>query len=116
MTFSLATSASAIVVNGITQPLPEVLTLKWTEPPLMFVSSTTTANLAGEYLIGTATLAPGGPGIVLDDTPVSLASSEAAIVVNGQTHPARNTITGPLLLPTETIDGQIVSLNTAGDY
>ena len=62
-----------IIVNGhpipynpVSHPAPALLTLG---------STTLTANPQGEFVLGTATLSPGGPAIVLSGTTVSLSGS-----------------------------------------
>jgi len=85
-TLSLATSATALVVNGHTSTLiylaPSDLSAL---PPLIHDSSTLTANAASAYVIGTQTLSPGGPAITVSGTPLSLAPEGTALVVGTST-------------------------------
>ncbi|MCJ1380370.1 hypothetical protein MMC17_003473 [Xylographa soralifera] len=121
-TISLAPSASALIVNGITQTIPTTpISLPTnqpsTEPPLIWGSITLIANSAGTYILGLQTLTPGGPGITISGTTISLASSDVAVIVNGHTYPAETVYSTPTLYPAiATVDGEIISLNSALAY
>ncbi|MCJ1397651.1 hypothetical protein MMC11_000847 [Xylographa trunciseda] len=113
---SLAPSASDVVINGVTETLPAAAVPQPTEPPLLIGSSTITANSAGQYLIGTATLVPGGPAITVSGTVISLAPSDSAIIINGHTYPATQPTPASNPSPLATINGQVLSINSAGVY
>jgi hypothetical protein len=75
------------------------------------------ANSASAYVIGTQSLVPGGAAITISGTTLSLASSDAAIIVDGQTYTSDYEPVLPSASPAlATVDGQIVSLNSAGAY
>ncbi|MCJ1437517.1 hypothetical protein MMC27_006904 [Xylographa pallens] len=121
-TLSLAPSASVLIVNGNTQTIrtpPTSLPANphSTEPPLILGSIAQTANSAGAYILGTQALIPGGPGITISGTTISLASSDVAIIVNGHTYPAETNPATPTSHPAiATVDGDIISVNSAGAY
>ena len=117
----------AAIIDGIT---PESNTRIGTGPdgkPTLIIGGTTfTPNARTEFVVGTATLTPGGT-VVNPGTTVSLASGLTAVVVNGQTHtaspalitpapvlgiggttysPAGGSASGPLGGPTYVIQGQ----------
>ncbi|MCJ1414358.1 hypothetical protein MMC32_000684 [Xylographa parallela] len=121
-TLSLTPSASLLIVNGITQSIRTTPTSLPANPdptksPLILGSITLTANSAGAYLLGTQTLIPGGPGITISGTTISLASSDVAIIVNGHTYPAEtNPATPTSHSAIATIDGDILSVDSAGAY
>ena len=121
-TISLAQSASALIVNGITQTIPITPTplptyLQTPDPSLILGGTILTANSAGAYILGTQALVPGGPGIIISGTTVSLASSDAAIIVNGHTYTEETSPKTPTSYRViATIDGETVSLNSAGVY
>ncbi|GME32164.1 hypothetical protein BKCO1_6500043 [Neofusicoccum parvum] len=101
-------SATAIVVNGITQTLigPSIAT----NAPDLTIGGTTYTDLPGPgttYVIAGQTLTPGGV-IVVDGTTISLSPSATALVVNGVTEtlfPA-TAVPGASRFPILTIDGQ----------
>jgi hypothetical protein len=88
--------------------------------PLVIAGETITANPAYEYIIGTKTLAPGGPAITVSGTTLSLLPSATAVVINGQTtHIAQSyggyygtTTIAPLL----TWKSHVYTPNAAGYY
>ncbi|KAL2349944.1 hypothetical protein BJ546DRAFT_818385, partial [Cryomyces antarcticus] len=125
---SLGTSASYVVVNGVTRGLsaPTVapqplLNIGGTHPaaiisaPILTVRGRTyTANAGFSYVIGGQTLTPGGM-ITVSGTTISLAPSAANIVVNGvtQTLASPATVTAP---PVLTIGGTTYTANTDTTY
>lgn len=88
--------------------------------PLVIGGETITANPAYEYVIGTTTLAPGGPAVTVSGTTLSLLPSATAVVINGQTtHIAQSyggyygtTTIAPLL----TWKSRVYTPNAAGYY
>ncbi|MCJ1471583.1 hypothetical protein MMC13_000223 [Lambiella insularis] len=121
-TISLAPSASNLIINGVTKSMPTTPTplsanLPSTEPPLVLGSTTFTANSAGAYIFGTQTLLPGGSGIIVSGTTISLVASDTAIIVNGHTYSAETLPSTPKPYPAiATVDGDMLSLNPAGAY
>lgn len=85
--YSLAPSAAALVSDGSTvvlaSPKNRILDIK---PPILTIGSKTyVANSASQYVIGTQTLTPGGPGITIQGTPYSLAPSAKALIAGAST-------------------------------
>lgn len=129
-TFSLAPSASAIVINGVTSALPAFNSDEGAAtagsgvlPAITIGGQPITANSASAYIIGSQTLAPGNSAIVLSGMTYSLAPSVSAIVVNGVTSalPAYNSDEGQATagsggLPAITIGGQPITANSASEY
>ena len=72
-TFSLVSAGNAIVVNGISTPLPSA-------PISVFKagSQTFTATPSG-FMIGTQSISPGGSAVMVDGTRVSLGPSQLVI-------------------------------------
>lgn len=80
-------------------------------------------NVASEYIIGSQTLVPGGPGITISNTLVSLAPSASALVIGTKTIPfittppvSKNNKNASLILPTLTIGDQTITPNAASQY
>jgi len=87
-TISLAPSATALVVNGMTSSLSPRFGNVWTTaaPVLTFNNHAYTANRAGYITIGPGTvLQPGGAPITVDGTTLSLDHSGTAVVIQGST-------------------------------
>ena len=84
-TFSLAPSASAIVINGVTSALYVTPSPVQPSPILTINSQTVTPNSASAYIVSSQTLAPGSTAITVGGTTYPLAPSASAIVLNGQT-------------------------------
>lgn len=81
---SLAPSATAVVINGVTTPVAG----KSANVPAVQITiggSTITADSASQFQIASQTLSPGGPAITVSGTTYSLAPSGSAIVVDGVT-------------------------------
>lgn len=87
-TVSLAESATAAVVNGVSEtPLaPSTTSVQKTTlaPALTFGGSTYSAEYAISYMIAEKVLSPGGE-VVESGTTISLGTADQYIVVNGQT-------------------------------
>jgi hypothetical protein len=83
---SLAPSATAIVVGGVTSALPLVAN---PGSPVQTIGSVggrpIVLNPSSAIVIGTATLNPGQPPVTIGGTVVSIAPSGSAIIVGGQT-------------------------------
>ena len=94
-TFSLASSGSnALIVNGKTTPLP------WTPLSAFTVGSQTFTAAPAGFKVGTQSVAPGAPAVMVDGTLISLDSSELII----------GTSTVPLGSAAQTQDGALRSL------
>ncbi|GAB7349939.1 hypothetical protein MBLNU459_g0636t1 [Dothideomycetes sp. NU459] len=100
---SLASSASAIIVNGVTQKLASGTTAA-AAPILTVAGRTYTANSGSSYIMDGQTLVPGGTITLSGGTILSLAPSASDIIVNGVTSTLSSmpTITAA---PVLTIDG-----------
>ena len=110
--YSLAPSATALVSGSSTIPLtsgssdlPNAVTIG---------GSTYTANSASQYIIGSQTLIPGGPGISVNGVSYSLAPSATALVSGSSTIPLTS---GSSDLPNAvTIGGSTYTANSASQY
>ncbi|KAK0642370.1 hypothetical protein DIS24_g9110 [Lasiodiplodia hormozganensis] len=103
-------SATAVVINGITQTL--IAPAYTTNAPELTIDGTVYTDLPGPgttYVIDGQTLTPGGV-IVVDGTTISLSPSATALVVNGVTQtlfPATTAAAAAATrFPVLTIDGQ----------
>lgn len=83
---SLAPSATAIVIGGITSKLPQAVATAAAPPPVLTIGSTTlTANAATQFLVAPGqTLTPGG-AVTVSGTVISLAPSASFLVIGGST-------------------------------
>ncbi|KAH0374081.1 hypothetical protein KCU65_g22, partial [Aureobasidium melanogenum] len=79
---SYASEGTAVVVNGVTQALTP--TSPSSKPVLTIGGQAYTARVGSNFVIGSATLVPGGQ-ITVDGTTISLADGGTAAVVNGVT-------------------------------
>ncbi|KAG9690297.1 hypothetical protein KCU95_g9066, partial [Aureobasidium melanogenum] len=79
---SYASEGTAVVVNGVTQALTQASPTS--KPVLTIGGQAYTARVGSNFVIGGATLVPGGQ-ITVDGTTVSLADGGTAAVVNGVT-------------------------------
>ncbi|KAF7191821.1 hypothetical protein HII31_06866 [Pseudocercospora fuligena] len=83
-TLSLAQSAEAIVINGVTSEFQQPQAQQTPAPQITFAGSIITANSASAFVVGSQTLTPAGPAITVDGTTLSLAPLGSALVVDGQ--------------------------------
>ncbi|CAI9632188.1 unnamed protein product [Alternaria burnsii] len=99
-----------IVVDGSTVPFNPATTQGL--PVLMVGGGVITPNSRGEYILGSATLQPGGPAITINGNTVSMEPNGMAIV-NGATQTIANVpvVTGA---PVITVDDQTVSATVVG--
>ncbi|MCJ1300310.1 hypothetical protein MMC08_003106 [Hypocenomyce scalaris] len=102
---SLAPSASAVVVGTSI----EVLGPPTPAPVLTIAGTTVTANAASEFVVGTQTIAPGGPPVTISGTFVSLEPSGSTVVIGSSTHAL---VAAPIL----TIGGSTFTANAVGQY
>lgn len=105
--YSLAPSGTAVVVNGMTSPVARASSSDLRDPAMITIGfSVVTPNAAGQYVVGSQTLAPGS-AITADGSTYSLAQSGPAIVVNGVTQaltlPAQATIPAVSTLGSTTV-------------
>ena len=111
-TYSLAPSASAIIVNGITSILPAYNPANGA-PVITIGSQPFTAGLASTsaYAIGSETLIPGGSAITVSGVEVSLAPSGSVIIVSSRTEifPGGNA-------PVITVGSQVVTASAESEY
>lgn len=118
-TYSLATSGSAIVVNGVTTPIvsqPASQMPIGAPAAITIGSSVVTANSASQYVIGLQVLAPGGSAIVSEGTTYSLAASGSALVANGATTPIEIASALQTAPPVITVGSDLVTANSANQY
>lgn len=109
-----------VVVGSSTVPITLSPSIRGpiTTAPLTIAGQTVTANGAGSFIIGTQTLAPGGPAITVSGTTVSLGPSGTIAVINGATStlasgPQITAKPGP---PPIIINGQTYTANSATQY
>ena len=109
-TISLAPSASAVVVNGITSPMPN--TVNAGAGPIVTVNSqpTTLGAVPGLAIDGQNVVA-GAPAATIQGVPVSLAPLASAIVVDGDTTPL-----SPGQTPVITLGSQPVTASLTSQY
>ncbi|MCJ1249529.1 hypothetical protein MMC30_006755 [Trapelia coarctata] len=101
---SLAPSATEVIIGGTTHVL--VSGAGGLQPPLptfTIEGSAVRPNSAGNYIIGSQTLVPGGTAMTISGTPISLTSAVSDLVVG--------TSTETLVAPTDTakLGGYIIS-------
>lgn len=82
-TYSLVASSSsspeAVVINGVTSPLP----IAGPTVAAAALYNSGTATSISEYLIAGQTLLPGGPALTISGTTISLAQGGSTVYVNG---------------------------------
>ena len=90
--YALAPSASALVSNGNTIPIPVVTAAAAPDavepiasPALTFAGSTYTADAKSRIVIAGQTVVPGGPAVTVSDTAISIAPDASVAVVGGST-------------------------------
>ncbi|KAL8830304.1 MAG: hypothetical protein Q9191_001513, partial [Dirinaria sp. TL-2023a] len=112
-TISLASSASAVVINSNTQSItPQIIP---PSPVIAVAGSVFTGNSASEFQIGSETLKAGGPAITNSAGQVySLAPSASAIVINGQTSQVTPGYATPA--PVITLGASKITANAQSQY
>lgn len=110
---SLASSASNIVIGGITIAL---IGSNTPLPPLTIDGTTIIPNSASQYLIGSQTLIPGASAITISGTRISLAPSASALIVGSKTIPLTFGATPTTILPLVTIGNSVITPNAASQY
>ena len=107
---SLAPSASAVVVNGITSPMPEPANAG--ASPIVIINSkpTTLGTVPGLAIDGQHVIA-GAPTATIHGVPVSLAPLATAIVIGGRTTPLP-----PGQTPIITLGSQPVTASPVSQY
>ena len=106
---SLASLASAIVVDGSTTPLSPGQT-----PVITLGSQLLTASPASQYVLGGRTLVPGAAAITVSGTPISV-PMEGNMVVVGASTVAIPDKAGPVL-PVITLGNRVVTANSASQF
>lgn len=97
------TPTAPILVNGATtQPISPLANQPAT---IQIGSQSFTANTASDFVIGSQTLAPGGPAITVSNTPISLAPSASFLVVGSTTQKL-----GPSPAPAPTLAPQVITV------
>ena len=113
-TFSLAPSASAVVINGVSSQIPAPAA---SGPPIIQVGGQAfTADSLSNFVIGAQTLAAGGPAITVLNTPISLASSASFVVVGSAT---QTLAAAPAFAPAPallTFGGQSVTADSSSNF
>ena len=88
-TYSLAPLATLVEANDVPTPLREIggpmASAVAVAPAIAFGSMLVTANSASRYVIGSQTLVPGAPAVVVSGTTVSLGPSANDVVIAGST-------------------------------
>ncbi|SLM41074.1 hypothetical protein LPUS_11975 [Lasallia pustulata] len=114
---SLATNVAAVVIGSSTVPLAApVAGTSVALPVITFNAQLITANSASDYVFGSQTLVPGS-AIAVSNTPVSLASNAAAIIIGSST--VHLSIPSPATskpLPVLTLGSQTITANAASAY
>lgn len=103
-------SGSYIVAGGTTIPINSAPT---GAPVLTVGQNIITANSQGQFAVGTQTLSPGGPAIIVDGSTLSLGPSNNVAIVNGVTQTLAN---GPVMTPPPvlTVGSQAVTATLIG--
>ena len=111
---SIAPSASAVRVNGITSILPATgpgKALNKGNIPIAVGSQQISQNAASQYVVAGQTITPGAPPINIQGTEVSVAASASAIVIAGST-----IALSPTNAPGFTVGAEVVTANSASRY
>jgi hypothetical protein len=120
-TLSLAPSATAVVVNGLTTTLATSLETSSPELPVLTIAGTAiTANSASDFVIGGKTLAPGQAITVTGSNglveTISLSPSATAVVINGKTSTFSTPPTTAAPLPLLTLGGSVITADAQSDF
>jgi hypothetical protein len=102
---------SRIVVDGSTVAINNAPS---GAPILTLGSNTVTANTQGQFVVGTATLKPGGPAITVNGNTYSIAPAGSIAVINGVTQTLAN---APVMTPPPVLtvgSGQVMSATVIG--
>ena len=128
---SLASGASAIVVDSITDVLVASESSGGrgqANTPAPFLTLMANSNSASEYVVEEQTLKPGGPAITISGTPISLEQQATAVVVGSSTRPIATISYGVGQVqqsevhvtaestPQLTLAGTTATLNSASEY
>lgn len=105
-TLSLATSATAVVVNGQSSVLPLATAVETIAPVITVGQSTITEGTMSRFVIGPQTLVPGAAAITIGTDVVSLNPAADSVVINGQTF--------SVVTPTPTLEGEPERIITIG--
>ena len=107
---SLAPSASAVVVNGITSPMPNPANAG-TSPIVTINSQPTTLGAVSGLAVDGQNVVAGAPAATIQGIPVSLAPSASAVIVDGSTTPL-----SPGQTPVIALGSQLVTASPTSQY
>ena len=107
---SLAPSASAVVVNGITSPMPNPANAGASPIVTINAQPTTLGAVSGLAIDGQNVVA-GAPAATIQGIPVSLAPSASAVIVDGSTTPL-----SPGQTPVIALGSQLVTASPTSQY
>lgn len=117
VTYSLAPSGSALVINGVESAIPAA---SESVPPLALTvkigEGVITANSQSEFSIGSKTLSPGGSPVTISGTTYSLDRKASAIIVNGDTISIQAAGSDLFPTPTSITSNHVVTANHQAEY
>ena len=117
VTYSLAPSGSALVINGVESAIPAA---SESVPPLALTvkigDEVITANSQSEFSIGSKTLSPGGSPITISGTTYSLDHQASAIFLNGETFSLQAARLNLSPTPTSITSNHVVTANYQTEY
>ncbi|KAL8831308.1 MAG: hypothetical protein Q9191_000927, partial [Dirinaria sp. TL-2023a] len=104
--------ASQIMIDGSTIALSDPASTAL--PKIVVGGHQITQNEAGDFVIASSTLQPGGTAIIVSHTPISLAPSATQLIVGSSTIQ----LSGPTQNPTSaiTFNGQTITANSLSEY
>ena len=108
---SLVPSATALVIASRTMPLIAVTAL----PLITFSSQTIAPDSAGAYQVSGQSLTPGG-AITVSGTPISLAPSATALIINSITTPLDSALVSAPALPPLTLGSHTFFADSSRGY
>jgi len=113
-TYSLAPSATALAVNGVTQSLHSVSAASAAPPYFTAGGQTLTQDSSSNLVIAGQTLRPGSQTVVAGTT-YSLAPSATALAVNGVTQSLHSGSSASAALPFFTAGGQMLTQDSSSN-
>lgn len=119
--YSLASSATAIISNGITIPITPIGDTSVISPLpsiLSFGGTSYTADASSLFVIAGQTVTPAGPAIVVSGTPISIASGATAVVIGTKTVPIVHNpaVDTPTVAPVLKFAGSIYTAGTSSAF
>lgn len=82
-------------------------------PVLTLGNQAYTANSAGEFVVGSQTIAPGSPAVTISGTPISVEPQGTEAVVGSSTQELGGTISSR---PVLTVSTRVYTANSAGEF